>query len=77
MSRKYRLQKHLAVAVLSITVHWHIGKKSTKTVSYTHLDVYKRQDQVGTDGSNGAAFAKDILDWILKNATTCLLYTSM
>ena len=30
MSRKYRLQKHLAVAVLSITVHWHIGKKSTK-----------------------------------------------
>lgn len=26
--------------------------------------------QVGTDGSNGAAFAKDILDWILKNATT-------
>lgn len=28
------------------------------------------KDQVGTDGSNGAAFAKDILDWILKNATT-------
>ena len=26
--------------------------------------------QVGTDGSNGAAFAKDILDWILKNKTT-------
>lgn len=28
------------------------------------------KDQVGTDGSNGTAFAKDILDWILKNATT-------
>ena len=28
------------------------------------------KNQVGTDGSNGAAFAKDILDWILKNATT-------
>ena len=28
------------------------------------------KDQVGTDGSNGAAFAKDILGWILKNATT-------
>lgn len=28
------------------------------------------KDQVGTDGSNGAAFAKDILDWILKNAIT-------
>ena len=28
------------------------------------------KDQVGTDGNNGAAFAKDILDWILKNATT-------
>lgn len=28
------------------------------------------KDQVGTDGSNGAAFAKDILDWIIKNATT-------
>lgn len=28
------------------------------------------KDQVVTDGSNGAAFAKDILDWILKNATT-------
>ena len=27
------------------------------------------KDQVGTDGSNGAAFAKDILDWILKNKT--------
>lgn len=26
--------------------------------------------QVGSDGNNGAAFAKDILDWILKNATT-------
>ena len=26
--------------------------------------------QVGPDGSNGAACAKDILDWILKNATT-------
>ena len=28
------------------------------------------KDQVGTDGSNGAAFAKDILGWILKNATS-------
>ena len=28
------------------------------------------QKQVGTDGSNGAAFAKDILGWILNNATT-------
>ena len=27
------------------------------------------KDQVGKDGSNGAAFAKDILDWILKNKT--------
>ena len=26
--------------------------------------------QVGTDGSNGATFAKDILDWILKNTST-------
>lgn len=26
--------------------------------------------QVGTDGSNGAAFAKDIMGWILGNATT-------
>ena len=26
--------------------------------------------QVGTDGSTGAAFAKDILGWILENATT-------
>ena len=26
--------------------------------------------QVGTDGKNGAAFAKDILGWILDNATT-------
>ena len=30
MSRKYRLQKPLAVAVLSITVHWHNGKKSMR-----------------------------------------------
>ena len=28
------------------------------------------KEQVGANGSNGAAFAKDILDWILKNATT-------
>lgn len=28
------------------------------------------KDQVGTDGSNGAEFAKDILDWIFKNKTT-------
>ena len=27
MSRKYRLQKHLAVAVLYIIRHWHTGKK--------------------------------------------------
>ena len=26
--------------------------------------------QVGTDGSNGAAFAKDIMGWILENANT-------
>ena len=30
MSRKYRLQKHLAVAVLCIIRHLHIGKKGTK-----------------------------------------------
>lgn len=28
------------------------------------------KDQVGKDGSNGAAFAKDILGWILENKTT-------
>lgn len=28
------------------------------------------KDQVGTDGSNGAAFAKDILGWILGNTET-------
>lgn len=28
------------------------------------------KDQVGTDGSNGAAFAKDIMGWILENANT-------
>ena len=28
------------------------------------------QDQVGTDGSNGAAFAKDIMGWILGNTET-------
>lgn len=28
------------------------------------------KDQVGTDGSNGAAFAKDIMGWILGNTTT-------
>ena len=27
MSRKYRLQKHLAVAVLYIIRHWHTGNK--------------------------------------------------
>ena len=27
MSRKYKLQKHLAVAVLYIIRHWHTGKK--------------------------------------------------
>ena len=27
MSRKYRSQKHLAVAVLYIIRHWHTGKK--------------------------------------------------
>lgn len=27
------------------------------------------KEQVGTDGSNGAAFAKDIMGWILKNAS--------
>ena len=27
------------------------------------------KDQVGRDGSNGAAFAKDIMGWILNNAT--------
>ena len=27
------------------------------------------KDQVGTDGSNGAAFAKGIMGWILKNAS--------
>ena len=34
--QKIQIAKHLAVAVLSITVHWHIGKKSTK----------KRKDQL-------------------------------
>lgn len=29
MSRKRRLQKHSAAAVLSITKHWRIGKKHT------------------------------------------------
>ena len=28
------------------------------------------KDQVGTDGSNGAAFSKDIMGWILGNTTT-------
>ena len=28
--RKYRLQKHLAVAVLFIIKRWHIGKSSMK-----------------------------------------------
>ena len=28
------------------------------------------KDQVGTDGSNGAAFAKDIMGWILENTAT-------
>lgn len=28
------------------------------------------KDQVGTDGSNGTAFAKDIMGWILENANT-------
>ena len=28
------------------------------------------KDQVGTDGSNGAAFAKDIMGWILGHTTT-------
>lgn len=28
------------------------------------------KDQVGTDGNNGAAFAKDIMGWILKNNST-------
>ena len=28
------------------------------------------KDQVGKDGNNGAAFAKDILGWILENKTT-------
>ena len=28
------------------------------------------KDQVGTDGSNGAAFAKDIMGWILGNTET-------
>ena len=37
MSRKYRLQKHLAVAVLSITVHWHTGKKYMRKREYEWL----------------------------------------
>ena len=44
MSRKYRLQKHLAVAVLYIIRHWHTGKKymrkRKKTVSKTDCNNY-------------------------------------
>ena len=36
MSRKYRLQKHLAVAVLCIIRHWHTVKKYMR----------KRKDQL-------------------------------
>jgi len=42
-----------------------VKKARTSEKAYNYV-----KDQVGTDGSNGAAFAKDILDWILKNATT-------
>ena len=48
-----------------------ISGASTLTGEALSEKVYNYvKDQVGTDGSNGAAFAKDILDWILKNATT-------
>ena len=30
MEQRVQIAKHLAAAVLSITVHWHIGKKCTK-----------------------------------------------
>ena len=50
------------------------------TVSYTHLDVYKRQGQVG---QSGGALAGQSLVYELQNAlskiaqfTGCLLYTS-
>ena len=35
MSRKYKLQKHLAVAVLYIIRHWHTGKKYMICLLYT------------------------------------------
>ena len=44
MSRKYRLQKHLAVAVLCIIRPWHTGKKymkkRKKSVSKTDCNNY-------------------------------------
>ena len=44
MSRKYKLSKHLAVAVLYIIRHWHTGKKymrkEKKSVSKTDCNNY-------------------------------------
>ena len=47
------------------------------TVSYTHLDVYKRQDILGIWGDpavTGKAAGNDILRHV--NIDPCLLYTS-
>ena len=46
------------------------GSESLKGEALSEAAYNYVKDQVGKDGSNGAAFAKDILDWILKNATT-------
>ena len=39
--------------------------EALREAAYTYV-----KDQVGKDGRNGAAFAKDILGWILENKTT-------
>ena len=45
------------------------GSESLKGEALSEAAYNYVKDQVGKDGSNGAAFAKDILDWILKNKT--------
>ncbi len=47
-NKKYRLQKHLVAVVLSITRHWHIGKKykNPKTIKKYEKKLAKLQRQL-------------------------------
>ena len=53
-------------------------QNSYHPVSYTHLDVYKRQDSIDTNGLALEEYTKDLFLGVVSKALydACLLYTS-